>query len=179
MVIVLASGRGERFAASGGSGHKLDALLGGKSVLQHTLDAVRDSGMPWHLERGDHAGMGDSIAAAVRKTSAASGWLILPGDLPLVQGATLRLVSEALKRHDVAVPSYQGKRGHPVGFSASCLQALLGLSGDRGAFSVIRSHAAVEIDVDDMGCVMDIDTEEDLRLAQEILRRCEPSPANL
>jgi molybdenum cofactor cytidylyltransferase len=33
--------------------------------------------------------MGDSIAAAVKATAGAKGWLILPADLPLVQAATL------------------------------------------------------------------------------------------
>jgi molybdenum cofactor cytidylyltransferase len=42
-VLILASGRGERFKASGGTVHKLQALLAGKPVLQHTLDAVRAS----------------------------------------------------------------------------------------------------------------------------------------
>ena len=40
VVLVLASGRGERFLASGGSTHKLQADLGGRTVLQRTLDAV-------------------------------------------------------------------------------------------------------------------------------------------
>ena len=76
-VVVLASGRGERFIASGGSTHKLKALLAGKPLLQHTLDAVKASGLPWHLEDAGHPGMGDSIAAGVRATSGAAGWMIL------------------------------------------------------------------------------------------------------
>ncbi len=52
VILVLASERGERFLASGGTSHKLQADLGGKSVLQRTLDAVRDSGLQWHLEEG-------------------------------------------------------------------------------------------------------------------------------
>ena len=75
-VLILASGRGERFKASGGSVHKLQALLAGKPVLQHTLDAVRASGLPWHVEDAGHPGMGDSIAAAVRHTANAAGWLV-------------------------------------------------------------------------------------------------------
>ena len=40
-VLVLASGRGRRFAASGGAGNKLDALLHGKPVdLQHAFQAA-------------------------------------------------------------------------------------------------------------------------------------------
>ena len=107
-IIVLASGRGERFIASGGTTHKLQALLSGKPVLQHTLDAVRASGLPWHLEQGPHPGMGDAIAAAVRATSDSAGWLVLPADLPLVQPQTLRELARVWPERDVVVPVYQG-----------------------------------------------------------------------
>jgi len=168
-VLVLASGRGERFLASGGSGSKLQAPLAGKTVLQHTMDAVRASGLPWHLEDRGHSGMGDSIAAAVRSTPDANGWLILPGDLPLIQGDTLRAVALALQQHRAVLPFYCGQRGHPVGFSSSCRQALLDLKGDPGAATVARSCGAFELDVNDAGCVADIDTLDDLlRVAREL-----------
>ncbi|MGH8822332.1 MAG: nucleotidyltransferase family protein, partial [Rhodoferax sp.] len=165
-VLVLASGRGERFVASGGTVHKLQALLGGKTVLEHTLDAVRASGLPWHLEDAGHPGMGDSIAAAVRATRDAVGWLILPADLPLIQAATLLQVAAALQTHDVVVPVFSGSRGHPVGFAAACGPALLDLKGNQGAVPVVRSHNAMELIVDDVGCVTDIDTLGDLARAQ-------------
>ncbi len=170
-VIVLASGRGERFAATGGSGNKLDAQLGAKTVLLHTLDAVQASGLAWHLESRGGPGMGDSIAAAVAATASASGWLILPADLPLIQSDTLRAVAAALRQHAVVVPLYHGQRGHPVGFSASCRQALLALKGDQGAAAIVRSHAALELNLEDAGCVTDIDTVDDLRKAEGLLRR--------
>ena len=75
--------------ASGGTVHKLQALLAGRAVLERTLDAVRASGLPWHLEGVGHPGMGDSIASAVRATADAAGWLVLPGDLPLVLPSSL------------------------------------------------------------------------------------------
>lgn len=172
-VIVLASGRGERFTASGGTTHKLQARLADKTVLQHTLDAVQASGLPWHLEDGGHPGMGDSIAAAVRATwqptPQAAGWLILPGDLPLIQRDTLRAVAAALKGHDVVVPVYRGQRGHPVGFSAQCGPALLNLNGNQGAAPVVRAYEAIELIVNDVGCVTDIDTVDDLRAAGRLL----------
>jgi molybdenum cofactor cytidylyltransferase len=168
---VLAYGRGERFTASGGSVHKLQALLAGKTVLEHTLDAVRASGLPWHLEDAGHPGMGDSIAAAVRATQDATGWLILPADLPLIQAATLLQVAAALQTHDVVVPVYRGSRGHPVGFGAACGPALLALKGNQGAAPVVRAHAAIELIVNDIGCVTDIDTLEDLARAQVLVSR--------
>lgn len=168
-VLILASGRGERFLASGGTSHKLRALLAGKPVLQHTLDAVRASGLPWHLEDAGHPGMGDAIGAAVRATRASAGWLVLPGDLPLVQPATLLAVAAQLTAHAVVVPVFEGRRGHPVGFSAACGDALAALQGDKGAAAVVRAHGAWELPVTDVGSVTDIDTVDDLRAAEQLL----------
>lgn len=174
-VIVLASGRGERFRAAGGSGHKLQAALAGATVLDHTLAAVRASGLPWHLEDVGHPGMGDSIAAAVRATPGAAGWLILPADLPLVQPATLQAVASALAWSvQAAQPHYRGQRGHPVGFAAGCFDALSLLSGNQGAAPVLRAlreaRQVADIEVDDIGIVTDIDTPEELARAEALMK---------
>jgi molybdenum cofactor cytidylyltransferase len=173
VVLVLASGRGERFIASGGAGSKLQALLGGKPVLDRTLDAVKASGLDWHLEDQGHEGMGDSIAAAVQATRNAPGWLILPGDLPLVRPESLRAVAAALAHHPVVAPSFNGQRGHPVGFSKQCLEQLLQVKGKEGAASVVRAHAAVNgvhvLELDDAGVVTDVDTLSDLAEAERKL----------
>lgn len=175
VVLVLASGRGERFAASGGGGPKLQALLGGVPVLQRTLDAVRASGLAWHLESAPHPGMGDSIAAAVRATRDAGGWLVLPGDLPLVRPDTLQAVAARLAAHAVVVPQYHGQRGHPVGFAADCGDALAALSGEQGAAAIVRAQAAagrvLALELDDAGIVTDIDTMADLARAEQLVRR--------
>ncbi len=170
VVLVLASGRGERFLASGGRTHKLQALLGGKPVLEHTLDAVRASGLRWHLEQAPHPGMGDSIAAAVRATSEAASWLILPADLPLVRPDTLRCIAHAPNAQTVVRPVYQGRQGHPVRFHRDCGEALMALGGETGAASVVRQHRLWSVEVDDPGCVTDIDTPEDLERAWQILQ---------
>lgn len=180
VVLVLASGRGERFAASGGTVHKLRASLAGLPVLEHTLAAVRESGLPWHLESQGHPGMGDSIAAAVRATAQAPGWLVLPGDLPLVRPETLCTLALALmsRRCAVVQPEYCGERGHPVGFGAECLQDLQALAGELGAASVLRKHAqqgrVQRIVVEDEGTVTDVDTVQDLERAERILAARRP-----
>jgi molybdenum cofactor cytidylyltransferase len=169
VVLVLASGRGERFVASGGIGSKLQALLGRKTVLQHTLDAVRASGLPWHLEDAGHPGMGDSIAAAVRATRDAAGWLILPADLPLITPATLRALAQLHPDAEVLLPYYEGQRGHPVRFARVCGQALADLQGPAGAAAVMRLFQVQSCAVSDPGCVTDIDTLADLQAAQAML----------
>ena len=174
VVIVLAAGRGERFAASGATVHKLQALLAGKSVLEHVLDTVRASGLPFHVVQSDASrpGMGDSIAAGVRATPDAPGWLILPGDLPLTRSETLRAIALAPPAA-VTVPVYQGQRGHPVRFAASCGHELMRLRGNNGAEHVLREQAAMNsvafVDVDDVGVVTDIDTLDDLARAESLL----------
>ena len=168
-VIVLASGRGERFTASGGQTHKLQALLQGRSLLDWTLAAVRASGLPFHVEDAGHPGMGDSIAAAVRATAGAQGWLILPADLPLIQAQTILAVAQALDGANIVLPTYQGMKGHPVGFSACYYTALSNLKENTGGVSVIRSYGAMQIVVGDIGCVTDIDTVDDLKQAQRLL----------
>ncbi|MDM0043888.1 nucleotidyltransferase family protein [Variovorax dokdonensis] len=174
VVIVLASGRGERFVASGGRGSKLLARLAGRAVLDHTLEAVRASGLPWHLEDDGHDGMGDSIAAAVRATSSAPGWLILPGDLPLIQPQTLRKVAQALTEGaSAAQPVHQGQAGHPVGFSAQCGGELAALAGPQGAARLLQAlrerGEVVEVPVEDAGILTDIDTLADLAKAEALL----------
>ena len=184
IVLVLASGRGERFLASGGTVHKLQALLAGRAVLERTLDAVRASGLPWHLEGGGHPGMGDSIASAVRATADAAGWLVLPGDLPLVLPGSLQQVAERLMADErtadvtptlsqfAVVPRHAGAKGHPVGFTAGCRAALLALAGEQGAAPVLRmlqtAEAIVELEIDDIGIVTDIDTLDDLQRAEAL-----------
>jgi molybdenum cofactor cytidylyltransferase len=172
-VLVLASGRGERFVASGGHGSKLGAALAGKPVLEHTLDAVRASGLAYHVEDAGHPGMGDTIAAGVAATRESAGWLVLPGDLPLVRPASLVRVAEALAAHEVVVPVFQGERGHPVGFSRACLQELLALAGPQGASRIVRARegtaALALLELDDPGIRVDIDTVADLAAAERRL----------
>lgn len=173
VVVVLASGRGERFVASGGLGSKLQALLAGRPVLEWTLQAVRASGLRWHLEDAGHAGMGDSIAAGVRACQDAGGWLILPGDLPLLQPQTLRQVAEALAGHAVVLPVFDGRPGHPVAFALECRDALLALTGAQGAAALVqaqgRAGRTLRLPVDDPGSVTDIDILADLARAERML----------
>ena len=178
-VLVLAAGKGERFKAAGGSEDKLNALLGGQRVRDHVMLAVQASGLPWHIVEREHTqhlpnpGMADSIACGVAATPKAQGWLILPADLPLIQASTLRAVAEALQSNTVVVPFYLGKQGHPVGFQASCGNALKQLTGDQGARAVVMQHTFLKLSVMDEGAVLDVDTPELLAQARSKMR---PSP---
>jgi molybdenum cofactor cytidylyltransferase len=176
-VIVLAAGNGERFKASGATHDKLLAPLCGQPVRAHVLAAVHASGLPWHVVERAHTahlvnpGMGDSIACGVAATPHAHGWLILPADLPLIQASTLLAVAQSLHTHTVVVPLYQGRQGHPVGFAASCRSELRQLHGDHGARSVVAHNDVFRLEVQDEGCVLDVDTVAALAMAQARIQK--------
>ena len=105
------------------------------------------------------AGLGHSLACGVRARRDAAGWVIALADMPAVSPATIVAVRDAIASgHAAAAPTHRGQRGHPVGFSRACLDALLSLSGDAGARSVLAAHEPLLIEVDDPGCLLDIDT---------------------
>ncbi len=185
-VVVLAAGRSERFGAGR---HKLAQPLGTSSVLAQTLACAIASHMRTvvvttaafvDVARSSVAardvvvlpdvasdavaslGMGTSIAAGVSASPDSSGWLVLPGDMPLIRPATLLAVARALDHHPVAYAQHRGRRGHPVGFAAELYGELTALNGDEGARRVIARYPAFAVDVDDPGILVDIDTADDL-----------------
>jgi molybdenum cofactor cytidylyltransferase len=83
------------------------------------------------------------------------------------------LVAAALTQHEVVVPHFHGRRGHPVGFGAECGAALARLAGEQGAAPVVRACAAAgrvhSLELEDPGIVTDIDTIEDLMRAEREL----------
>jgi molybdenum cofactor cytidylyltransferase len=185
-VIVLAAGTGSRFRANG---HKLTQRLGNSSVLATTLRHAIASHLPvvvvttealadaarHHVASRDimvvpdagtpstpPLGMGYSIAAGVASRPDASGWLVLPGDMPMVQTSTIVAVAAALEHHPVAYAQHRGRRGHPVGFAAELYSELVVLSGDEGARRLVARYPAHGVDVDDPGVLIDVDTEADL-----------------
>jgi len=195
VLIVLAAGLGSRF---GGPGHKLSQPLGTYTVLGHTLRHAMAGGMPVvvvttepllaiasaHMAARDIVvlptastastarsgvlGMGYSIAAGVMARPDAAGWLVLPGDMPLVRPATLQAVARAVAVHPVAYAQHGGRRGHPVGFAAELYSELAVLSGDEGARRLVARYPAFGVDVDDPGVLIDVDTPGDLARARQL-----------
>ncbi|MFQ5917993.1 MAG: NTP transferase domain-containing protein [Candidatus Binatia bacterium] len=65
----------------------------------------------------------------------------------------------------IVVPRYRGKRGHPVLFARRLFPELLSTPLDLGAKGVVRAHRdeTLEIETEDEGVVIDIDTPEEYR----------------
>ncbi|MCA1326722.1 NTP transferase domain-containing protein [Herbaspirillum sp. alder98] len=109
--------------------------------------------------------MSATLRQGVLHTRDAPGWLVALADMPLVQPATIAAICAAMEAGaDIAVPVSGSRRGHPVGFSARHRDALLALTGDQGARSILAAHAVTEVAVDDPGIFADIDTPADLQV---------------
>jgi len=105
-------------------------------------------------------GMGHSLSCGVAASADAAGWLIALADMPCIQPASYHAVLQAL--HDgarIARTAFGEKLGHPVGFSADCLNELLALTGDQGGKAILNAHPGhlVTCPVDDPGVLQDID----------------------
>lgn len=197
-VVVVAAGSGSRFV---GNVHKLAQPFGEASVLGATLrnaiasrlhvvvvttapfaEVARSSVaardvivVPAVADAAPGAaGMGTSIAAGVRASAGSNGWLVLPGDMPLVAPASLVAVADALAHHAVAYAQHRGRRGHPVGFAAELYSELAALEGDEGARRLAARYPAFAVEVDDAGVLVDIDTEADLASVRPPRENSEP-----
>ncbi|HSI43629.1 MAG TPA: nucleotidyltransferase family protein [Methylotenera sp.] len=114
--------------------------------------------------------MADSLTTAIRYSQkfdeANDGFVIALADMPYIAPATIQGVSDRLNAGaSIVIPTYQGKRGHPVGFSAKFRDELLALKGDEGARSIIKRHAdeVTLLETNDAGLLADIDTPADLK----------------
>lgn len=110
-------------------------------------------------------GMAISLAAGVRATAAAAGWVIVLADMPDVRPDTIRQVIEAVRAGaPIVAPVTQGGRGHPVGFHRALGPELMRLTGDAGARRVVEANRdRLELlPVDDPGILRDIDRPADL-----------------
>jgi len=65
----------------------------------------------------------------------------------------------------IALPTYGGRRGHPVLFAASVWAELLATPDEHGARAVVRVDPSrvLEVAVEDPGVRVDVDTPEDFR----------------
>lgn len=183
--ILLAAGASKRFGADklrqclpDGRAIAAASAASLKTAIPRVLAVVRPGGTALaalledagctviYCERASE-GMGESLACAIRATSAASGWLVALADMPWIRPETSgRLGAMLEERGGIVAPVYQGRRGHPVGFDQTYLEALVCLGGDRGARDLIeRDKQTLHLlRTEDSGVLRDIDTPRDLEL---------------
>jgi molybdenum cofactor cytidylyltransferase len=99
--------------------------------------------------------------------------LVSPADLPNLQAGT---VAELLRKMvetgaPLALPTYHGKRGHPLAIAPRLVPEIDTLDSKIGLKQLRDRHETelLEIEVEDTGVVQDVDTPEDYERLSTIL----------
>ena len=124
---------------------------------QVVINPAYQSGQTSSLQAGLRSLAGDDLEAV----------LLCLVDHPAVSAETVRKIMATFRERGapVVIPTYKGRRGHPVLMGRQLFEELLGLSADAGADSVVRRYrpATQFVEVEDEGIVIDVDDPETYR----------------
>jgi molybdenum cofactor cytidylyltransferase len=128
------------------------------------------------VNSGFAEGMSSSLKLGLKHVGReAEAVIIALGDQPFVLPTTIDMLVAAYKgsRARIVVPTYRGARGNPVLFDRGVFPQMATIRGDIGAKSVVQKNAAdvLEVEVPDMGVLVDIDTPSDLDRRMKVRRK--------
>ncbi|HEV2616873.1 MAG TPA: nucleotidyltransferase family protein [Candidatus Acidoferrales bacterium] len=112
-----------------------------------------------------------SLQAAIRSLPAGGteGMLVCLVDHPLISAPLVHMLIDTFERatNKIVIPTFRGKRGHPVIFPSALYAELLAAPENIGARAVVRGHAAdvVEVPVKEEGVVMNLNDPDTLERA--------------
>jgi molybdenum cofactor cytidylyltransferase len=189
--VLLAAGASQRFGAN----NKLLASIGSKPLIRWVAEEIVHSGTEAIVVTGcDHLliekaleglpvrfahnlswarGMGTSIAAGVMALgSQALGAFIVPGDMPLLPSALLKVLMAAFiesRGSPIVFPNtLAGEQRNPVLWPRRFFPLLASLSGPGGAKHLLETSMDSQkpVPVVDEGAFADIDVPADLKTAR-------------
>jgi len=190
--VILAAGRSTRIGRA-----KQLIRLGDEPLLGHVIRTIRQAGLEnivLVLGSGADQIMKDIPLEGVRvtinpayaegiSTSVRAGLarvgiecnaaVIFLADQPLVVASTVaHLTTKYWEfRSSAVIPTYRGQRGNPVVLDRSLFAKAMELQGDEGFRGILRGLPNVlEVEVDDPGILIDIDTPEDLERCEAVYR---------
>ena len=185
--LVLAAGQSRRMGAL----NKMLATSQGVALVRHSVDAVAASAagpvvvVTGHEPEGVHKvldgcdvsfthnedyadGMSTSLRAGLNALPAdIDGVVVCLGDMPAVSARHIDKLIAAFDEEEgraICVPTFQGKRGNPVLWSASLFDEMRAIAGDVGARHLIGEHSfeTCEVAMEDNAVLLDLDTPEAL-----------------
>jgi molybdenum cofactor cytidylyltransferase len=96
----------------------------------------------------------------------ADDWLLVPADHPALAASVVQQLGEARRSHpqrSIFVPTFEGRRGHPLLLTWSHVARLRAHPPDQGLNTYVRQHDSelVEVAVESEAILWDLDTPED------------------
>lgn len=146
-------------------------------VLGHRGAEIKQvlEGLPceYVLNFRPEAGMFSSVQCGCAIVESGQGCLVMPGDCPGVRPVTICLIRQNLHNYpqQVIIPTFQGRRGHPVGVPAHIIDRIRTLPPDTPGLRTLwhnRPEMVLHVTVDDEAILRDFDRPEDvdIQLAQ-------------
>lgn len=125
----------------------------------------------WLLNDEPEKGPLLSFKLCIERSMDCDGALLYPVDHPFVRSETISILMDNAREDGIAIPVYKGKRGHPSIFGKMFFEEILDAPLHIGARYVIRKHPdkIIEVNVDDPGILLNINTKEDLLKARSVL----------
>lgn len=137
------------------------------ALLAHLRSAEVDIVLPPEppLEMKDSVAIGLEHVAATYNPLATDVWLLAPADMP---DLSADVIQQLLSLHDasrprILVPTFQGRRGHPVLFPWSLAAEVRQLAHDEGINALPGRFPWAQVEAGKHAVPPDIDTIEDYR----------------
>lgn len=144
-------------------------IIGVGDESRKIREQVPGFGFNYFQTKNHQEGMGASLKEIISNQDQVDYLIVTPCDLPLIKKETIAFLLDcARERVDkIVVPVFQGRKGHPVVFPRKYQGLLKTLQGDAGARRLLNKENTFLVEVEDRGCVFDIDTAEEYRLVVE------------
>jgi molybdenum cofactor cytidylyltransferase len=185
VAVILSAGESSRMGRP-----KALLTIDGETFIEHIVAALRRSGLERvvvvlgfnaeelrrkieHLpveivvNPNFREGQLSSLQVAIRhleQDSDCDGMLVHLVDHPYIDSTLVRNMIQKFAGGQklIVVPRHHGKRGHPVIFARALFVELLNAPPELGAKAVLHAHQVdtLEIDTEDIGITIDIDTPE-------------------
>ena len=140
-------------------------------VGHHREEIEKSVALPSVVFNPDYEqGMITSFQTGIRKLSwDTSGAVLFLVDHPLVEPATIEAMIMNLAPNRIVLPTFEGRRGHPVLFASEVVEEILALPSSQGADIVVRKDPTriFEVPVSTSGILVDIDTPEQFEKLQK------------
>jgi CTP:molybdopterin cytidylyltransferase MocA len=182
-VLILAAGMSSRMGQQ-----KALLTIGGETIIERLVSVFHQNDVKVFIVTGYHGqyivqalknqevtvvenpnyelGMFTSVQAGVRALQPAiEAFFVMPVDIPLVKSETIKsLINEHNQNPGkIIYPVFGGTRGHPPLIPGNLVTVIVNWSKDGNLRDVLISYSnpALEVEVNDKGILIDIDTLED------------------
>ncbi len=137
--------------------------------IEHLLDGMEDVQIVHNPDF--EQGMFTSVRTGLKATRA-DQILLTPGDIPLVSSDVVWKILN--QQTDVAIPSYLGRKGHPVMMRGSVRDAVLAAPPQTTLKHVLERFHPIVVPVACEGILLDIDTIADYNHLREFHEQHNP-----